>query len=54
MTFEQCLDLVKTGHANPVVALELHNHLQEGLAALRLCGLDGQRVLQQLAEELAK
>lgn len=54
MTFEQCLELVRQGHAKPIVALELGDHLREGLAALRRCGPDGELILQQLAKELAR
>ncbi len=41
LTFEQCLELVRQGQASTAVAMELRQHLGQGLAALRLCGPDG-------------
>lgn len=54
MTFEQCLELVRTGHTGVPVSAELAAHLRQGLAALRQCGPDGALILQQLAKELAR
>lgn len=54
MTFEQCLELVRQGQGSAAVAMELRQHLGQGLATLRLCGPDGAVLLQQLAQEIAK